>query len=99
MEPLGNDRWRGVFEVAQLGEYRYTVEAWVDHFKSWRSDLQKRLAAGQDVSVELVAGARLVEAAAARADGEEARALQTWAKAFSLQRAIVSDGAHPARTG
>ena len=40
--------------VTELGAYRYTIEAWVDHYKSWRSDLQKRIKAGQDVSVELV---------------------------------------------
>jgi starch synthase (maltosyl-transferring) len=33
MEPLGNDRWQGEFQVSSLGTYRYTVEGWVDpHF-------------------------------------------------------------------
>jgi len=84
MEPLGNDRWRGVFTVTEVGECRYTVIAWVDHFKSWRSDLEKRLATSQEVSVELVVGARLVEAAADRAGGEEARLLRAWAKEFGF---------------
>src|SRR5713226_5492559 len=30
MEPLGNDRWRGEFQVSSVGSYRYTVEGWVD---------------------------------------------------------------------
>src|ERR1051325_11125507 len=42
MEPLVNDRWRGAFSVPEPGTYRYTFEAWVDHFASWRSDLRKR---------------------------------------------------------
>jgi starch synthase (maltosyl-transferring) len=83
MVPLGNDHWRGEFTVTELGEYRYTIEGWVDHYKSWRSDLQKRVTAGQEVSVELVTGAQLVEAAAGRASGTEAQTLRTWAKEFS----------------
>src|SRR5580698_3382677 len=44
MEALGNDMWRGEFRTTQLGKYRYTVEGWVDHFKSWQGDLTKRIA-------------------------------------------------------
>src|SRR5262249_42506082 len=29
MEPLGNDRWRGVFAVEEIDGYVYTIEAWV----------------------------------------------------------------------
>lgn len=45
MRALGNDRWRGTFRVDQLGEWRFTVQGWVDHFASWVGDLRKRLAA------------------------------------------------------
>jgi len=83
MSPLGNDRWRGEFTVQRIGSYRYTLEAWVDHFKSWRNDLQKRIQAEQDVSVELRAGARLVEETAARTNGEDAQLLRAWAKEIS----------------
>ena len=83
MEPLGNDLWQAEFAVTELGFYHYTVEAWVDHFKSWRGDLQKRVKAGQDVAVELVVGAQLVEAAAARAAGVDTQKLRSWAKEFS----------------
>src|SRR5436309_12948170 len=51
MEPLPNDRWRGEFEVRQLGQYRYTLLAWLDRFKAWRRDLTKKIEAGQDVSM------------------------------------------------
>ncbi|MCG8353226.1 MAG: DUF3416 domain-containing protein [Chloroflexales bacterium] len=77
MEFLVNDRWRGAFTVTEMGEYVYTLRAWVDHFKTWRRDLQKRLAAGQDVSVDLLIGADLIDAASKRAQGEEARQLQS----------------------
>jgi starch synthase (maltosyl-transferring) len=76
MHPLGNDRWRGEFPVASIGEYLYTVAGWVDHFDTWRSDLEKRIAAGQDIRVDLLIGAQLVEQAAARAEGEDALGLR-----------------------
>ena len=62
MQPLGNDRWRGEFPVANIGEYFYTIAGWIDHFDTWRSDLEKRIAAGQDIRVDLLIGAQLVEA-------------------------------------
>jgi starch synthase (maltosyl-transferring) len=67
MEPLFNDRWRGRFTVHEVGESCYTILAWADRFKSWSRDLVKRLDAGQDVSVDRVIGADLVEAAARQA--------------------------------
>ena len=69
MKALPNDRWRGEFSVGQMGRYRYTVEGWVDAFQSWRRDLIKRIQAGQDVSIDLLVGARLLQAAASRALG------------------------------
>ena len=83
MEPIGNDRWRGEFSVSRLGTYRYTVEGWIDHYESWRTDLVKRVNAGQDVSVDLVIGAELVESAAQRATVAEAARLREWAAGFS----------------
>ncbi len=74
MAPLVNDRWRGEFPVTELGRYVYTIEAWVDHFETWSRQLAKRVAAGQDVTVELEVGARMLEETAARADGHAADA-------------------------
>ena len=80
MRPLGNDRWRGEFLVTGLGEYRYTVEGWIDRFQTWRRDLEKRISAGQEISVDLLVGAELIEWAARRATGEEAKTLDNWAR-------------------
>jgi starch synthase (maltosyl-transferring) len=80
MQPLGNDRWRGEFTVAELGVYRYTIQAWIDRFTSWRRDLHKRLQAEQDVSVELVIGGKLVEDASKRAKGADGARLKDWAR-------------------
>lgn len=80
MQPLGNDRWRGSFRVTELGRYRYTIEGWSDRFQTWRSELLKRVAAGQDVRIELLIGAELIEEAAARATVEDASILRDWAR-------------------
>ena len=77
--PLGNDRWRGEFRVHELGDYVYTLRAWVDRFATWRRDLAKKADADQDVGVDLLVGAQLAEAAAERADGRDRRSLADWA--------------------
>ena len=59
---LENDRWEATFIVQALGRYEYTIEGWVDRFATWRHELAKKVAAGQDVSSELLEGAALVAA-------------------------------------
>jgi starch synthase (maltosyl-transferring) len=80
MKPLGNDRWRGEFTVTELGRYCYTVEGWIDRFETWRRDLEKRISARQDVAVDLLIGADLIERAVARAIPEDAKVVQNWAQ-------------------
>jgi len=75
MSHATNDRWRASFEVTSLGEHVYTVAAWVDAFHTWCHDLKKKVEAGLDVSVELLTGAHLVEAASLRAEGDDAKKL------------------------
>ena len=43
MNPLVNDRWRGTFEVKETGNYYYTLQAWIDRFKSWRQGFAKKV--------------------------------------------------------
>ncbi len=80
MIALGNDRWNASFTVEELGIYRYTVQGWVDHFKTWSRDLAKRVSAGQDVTVDLQIGAALVDEAASATDGADAQRLSTYAE-------------------
>ena len=61
MVHVANDRWYGSFQPTDLGTYRFTIEAWTDRFGTWRRDLMKRIDAGQDVTVDLEEGARLIE--------------------------------------
>ena len=79
MSPLVNDRWFGEYDVHAAGWQEFTVSAWVDHFATWRYDLQKRVTAGQNVSVDLLIGAQLVEDAAAASEGDVAKSLASFA--------------------
>jgi starch synthase (maltosyl-transferring) len=59
MTPLGNDRWRAAFTIADFAPYEFTVEGWVDRRATWRDALEKKIAAGQDVSSERLEEAML----------------------------------------
>ncbi|HVV82440.1 MAG TPA: maltotransferase domain-containing protein, partial [Kofleriaceae bacterium] len=63
LAPAGNDVWRASFAPDRLGRHRYSVLAWVDRFATWRHGLDRKLAAGVDVTVELLEGAALVDEA------------------------------------
>ena len=87
LSPLTNDLWSATFNVDALGDWIYTLEAWVDHFDTWSADLQKRLAAQpgqpgvspsaepQDIPLALRSGALLLEQAASRAKGPDSKRL------------------------
>jgi starch synthase (maltosyl-transferring) len=79
MQAVGNDTWEGSFEIEALEPYLYTVAAATAPFSTWRHDLAKRLAAGQDVAVDLHVGAALVTHAARRASGPDAQVLDRYA--------------------
>lgn len=79
MQLVENDRWRGRFEVTQVGRYRYRVEAWVDHFETWLRGLRKKVEAGQDVTADLKVGAQLVGQTAKRVPAPDGNTLARWA--------------------
>ncbi|HEY1370068.1 MAG TPA: maltotransferase domain-containing protein, partial [Gaiellaceae bacterium] len=62
LEPLGNDRWAGSFEVDRCGRWQWRIEAWVDRVASFRDELRRKVEAGQeDLTGELSEGAALLE--------------------------------------
>jgi len=81
---LWNDHWRGTFTVQKLGQHLYTISAWIDLFQTWYKDFRKRVAADQDVTVDLQIGAALLKNAAERASGADARKLQHLAKELNI---------------
>ena len=76
MALLTNDRWQASFRVTVLGRYRYTVTGWVDHFQTWRRDFKKKIDSGQNVLVELLQGAGLIDEASRRAPKAEGKSLK-----------------------
>ncbi len=79
MAPLGNDHWRGAFDVTELGAYEFTVTAWPDAFLTWWHALE-RWVNRDDVLVALRAGAALLRDIARRTPGPDAKRLRTWCK-------------------
>ena len=60
LEFLGNDHWRGDFDVTSLGRWQYTIEAWVDRYATFVDELERKVAAGQaDLTGELAEGEAL----------------------------------------
>jgi len=80
MDPLHNDRWQGEFDVNEVGNYEFTVVAWIDHFKTWQHDIKKKNEAGQDIAVDLQIGAALIRQAKERATKSDAEKLESLAK-------------------
>jgi starch synthase (maltosyl-transferring) len=93
MRFVDNDRWAGHFVLDANARYEFTIEALADPFRSWRADLDKRLAAGQEVPSELLEGTALVESAAARArsGGDTDGAAALTASAVRLRGADPAD--------
>ena len=61
MTQLTPDRWRGRFTTTSLGRHVFQVEVWVDHVASWRSEVERKLAAGQeDLDSEMIDSLQLL---------------------------------------
>ena len=89
MRHVDNDRWAGAFRLDAVGRWVFTIEALVDPYGSWLADLAKRHAVRADLASELHEGLALIRAAAARASGEDARALTESAR--RIERAPGQD--------
>ncbi len=90
MQALGNDVWSATFAVDRLGEWRFTIEGWIDHFETWASDMRKRIAgriesekgkggsanvSAEDIAIALLSGALLLRQGGERAAGVDAERL------------------------
>ena len=64
--PRGNDRFEATFTPDVIGRWEISFEGWIDAYATWAHGIEKKHAAGQDVSVELLAGAELITAASVR---------------------------------
>ena len=56
-----NDRWSASFTPPKPGRYVYAIEAWTDHYATWRHNYLAKRDAGLDVTLELREGRLLLE--------------------------------------
>ncbi len=85
------DRWFGSFKPDRLGRWEYVVEAWPDRYGTFRSDLGKRLNAGQDVRSELLEGAEILTKQARYLKGDAAKRIVEAARVLADARASLEE--------
>lgn len=91
LQSRGNDRWRASFAVDALGSWQYTVCAWVVPYLSWRHDFARRVDA-EDLRIEALSGAKLIEETAARAaSAGDAELLRSWARELAAAAEAGAD--------
>lgn len=71
MELAGNDRWQARFAPQRVGRHYYSVQAWFDEWRTYCEQLRKKSEAGQNVSLEVEEGRRLVSVALERVRDEK----------------------------
>ena len=98
MTPLGNDRWQGSFTVCQLGRYQYDIIAWVDPFRTWRHDFERRIDP-EDIALALRIGADLIREAAARSADAAGSPGEDAARLTHLAEALLPTATTPAALG
>jgi starch synthase (maltosyl-transferring) len=89
MTALPNDRWRAQFTVTELGRYRYTASAWVDHYASWRHDLERRPIDDPDLPTTFEIGAALIDTTAQQAHADDKKKLLALAAALRSTSALA----------
>lgn len=102
MALLQKDVWYSTFRVTETGTYEYTVQAWIDRFRTWLGVVGNTSTAGRDVGPKMMEGARIVAAAAEQAGGEDGQWLAATARFLdsnesSLERMRVAGDPHLSR--
>lgn len=60
MQLHSNDRWHSRFTPPEPGWYLFAIEAWTDHYATWRKEFRLKQEAGQDVGLEAQEGLDLL---------------------------------------
>ncbi|HEY4042026.1 MAG TPA: alpha-1,4-glucan--maltose-1-phosphate maltosyltransferase, partial [Rhodopila sp.] len=90
MLKLPNDRWEARVRPERIGLYTFAVEGWWDQWGTFTHDLHAKVAAGQDVSLEIEEGRDLAKAA-----GVECTAGSTVDALLSDELAVAMKRADP----
>nr|MBI1229388.1 DUF3416 domain-containing protein [Cytophagales bacterium] len=61
MQLITNDNWEAYIHAREIGNYEFTIAAWVDHFSTWQYGLKKKYEDNQDIAIELLIGAEQIE--------------------------------------
>ncbi|MGH9107660.1 MAG: maltotransferase domain-containing protein [Acidimicrobiales bacterium] len=67
---VGNDEWAGALTAREVGAHELVVEAWTDRYATWAHKAALKLAARQDVGVEIAEAVELLSEL--EGDGQEA---------------------------
>ncbi|HEX4481122.1 MAG TPA: alpha-1,4-glucan--maltose-1-phosphate maltosyltransferase [Rudaea sp.] len=86
MRALGNDRWRAEFTLRREGLHFYTVEAGIDEFAGLRSGIDKKVAAGQNVVLDIEEARLFIVEAQKKAPAEFRSRLRTLEHEISAAR-------------
>ncbi len=99
MSHLNNDRWMGEFMTEEIGIYRYTLQGWVDHFRTWQKDILKKFEAGQDLSIDIRIGVALIAEAIGRTSKRAGKGLDRLLEAITAAAATDMEAAVALATG
>jgi starch synthase (maltosyl-transferring) len=90
MQLMNNDRWIGQFSVLSLGVSVYTIHAWVDYFRTWQKNLEKKFIAGRDILIEIEIGLKWIHDSLQKQHDEELREwFETLQHAKSSNQAVT----------
>lgn len=68
-----NDTWTGGFTPLEIGMHEFKIEAWVNAYETWRHKTEVKLAAYQDIHVELMEGQHIFRTRSTEASRPEHR--------------------------
>lgn len=83
---VANDNWLGEFTPEKVGVYEYNVAAWVNEFATWLHGLHKKADEDQDLSLEFLIGAKLIEQCSERANNDDAKSLTKYAETLKYKK-------------
>jgi starch synthase (maltosyl-transferring) len=105
MKPIVNDRWLARCVLEKQGLTHFDIEAWRDRAATWRDEVRKKMAAGQQVDLETEEGLKLIKpqlrdiASKKGSSGEKATKLlalvdETKGRNADLLQVLLDDSVH-----
>ena len=87
----GLARWEAEVTFTEAGLWTYAIEAWADPVATWRHNVEVKVAAGVDVSLELEEGAALMQRAARTLPAPSAKLLSSAARGLRASDASLDE--------